>query len=185
MLLRSRKIPGPRSFGGQHFARLILSGPTLFSCPPIHSPVPRILGSHIVSPATFTFLLSYSLSLQHNHLHVSARFTASVEKSMFRYALRRGLTQRWRDVRRAPLAFQWLPGPRRSSSPQPWRIQAHTRSAHADARCLSAVSHRNLGDDTIYALSSGAGRAGIAVIRISGPGCLDVCNCPLKSGSLG
>jgi hypothetical protein len=32
----------------------------------------------------------------------------------------------------------------------------------------------SLGNETIYALSSGAGRAGIAVIRISGPGCLDV-----------
>ncbi|KAK3378052.1 hypothetical protein B0H63DRAFT_234686 [Podospora didyma] len=38
------------------------------------------------------------------------------------------------------------------------------------------------GGETIYALSSGAGRAGIAVIRISGPGCLDVYNglCPTK-----
>ncbi|EAA32069.2 mitochondrial GTPase [Neurospora crassa OR74A] len=39
-----------------------------------------------------------------------------------------------------------------------------------------------LTNDTIYALSSGSGRAGIAVIRISGPGCLDVYNslCPTK-----
>lgn len=34
------------------------------------------------------------------------------------------------------------------------------------------------GDATIYALSSGHGRAGIAVIRISGPRCLDVSKSP-------
>jgi tRNA modification GTPase len=32
----------------------------------------------------------------------------------------------------------------------------------------------SFGNDTIYALSSAQGRAGIAVIRISGPGCADV-----------
>ncbi|KAK3327792.1 hypothetical protein B0T19DRAFT_422800 [Cercophora scortea] len=40
----------------------------------------------------------------------------------------------------------------------------------------------HLRDGTIYALSSGSGRAGIAVIRISGPDCLDVYRalCPSK-----
>ena len=33
-------------------------------------------------------------------------------------------------------------------------------------------------DDTIYALSSGPGRAGIAVIRVSGPACVDVSQAP-------
>jgi hypothetical protein len=32
----------------------------------------------------------------------------------------------------------------------------------------------SLFDDTIYALSTAPGRGGIAIIRISGPGCLDV-----------
>ncbi|KAF5001536.1 hypothetical protein FDECE_10915, partial [Fusarium decemcellulare] len=38
------------------------------------------------------------------------------------------------------------------------------------------------GDDTIYALSTAQGRAGIAVIRISGPSCLDIYKslCPSK-----
>jgi hypothetical protein len=31
-----------------------------------------------------------------------------------------------------------------------------------------------LGDDTIYALSTAPGRAGIAIVRISGPACVDV-----------
>lgn len=32
------------------------------------------------------------------------------------------------------------------------------------------------GDSTIYALSTAPGRAAIAVLRISGPGCVSVCN---------
>ncbi len=36
------------------------------------------------------------------------------------------------------------------------------------------ISARAFQDDTVYALSSGQGKAGIAVIRISGPACLDV-----------
>jgi hypothetical protein len=30
-------------------------------------------------------------------------------------------------------------------------------------------------EDTIYALSTASGRAAIAIIRVSGPACLDVC----------
>jgi tRNA modification GTPase len=45
----------------------------------------------------------------------------------------------------------------------------------------SATSFPATGD-TIYALSTGAGRAGIAVIRISGPSSLDVSNSPKPNG---
>ena len=38
----------------------------------------------------------------------------------------------------------------------------------------------SLHDETIYALSTGSGRAGIAIIRVSGPACLDVCSKSLK-----
>ncbi|KAK0651876.1 GTP-binding protein TrmE N-terminus-domain-containing protein [Cercophora newfieldiana] len=45
-----------------------------------------------------------------------------------------------------------------------------------------AATRLPLEDDTVYALSSGSGRCGIAVIRISGSGCLDVYAglCPTK-----
>lgn len=42
-------------------------------------------------------------------------------------------------------------------------------------RGIAGLSFDN---DTIYALSSAQGRAGIAVIRISGPGCADVGHSP-------
>jgi hypothetical protein len=45
----------------------------------------------------------------------------------------------------------------------PWATQARNLATAATFQ-----------DDTIYALSSGTGRAGIAVIRISGPACVDV-----------
>ncbi|KAL1837743.1 hypothetical protein VTJ49DRAFT_3435 [Mycothermus thermophilus] len=99
---------------------------------------------------------------------------------MFRYALRRGLSQRWRDITRAPVACERLLGRSKLSGPQ--RIQFQTPSD--GTRRLSTVSHGSLlSNDTIYALSSGSGRAGIAVIRISGPGCLDVYKglCPGKA----
>lgn len=43
-----------------------------------------------------------------------------------------------------------------TQSPKPWTTQPS-------------------GDDTIYALSTAPGRAGIAIVRISGPSCLEVC----------
>ncbi|KAH6686183.1 tRNA modification GTPase trmE [Plectosphaerella plurivora] len=49
---------------------------------------------------------------------------------------------------------------------------------------MGACQHRaTTADDTIYALSTAQGRAGIAVIRISGPRCLDVYRglCPAKA----
>jgi hypothetical protein len=37
-----------------------------------------------------------------------------------------------------------------------------------------ALEHAAFGNDTIYAVSTAPGRAGIAIVRISGPSCLDV-----------
>ncbi|KAH7246086.1 hypothetical protein BKA59DRAFT_186621 [Fusarium tricinctum] len=50
------------------------------------------------------------------------------------------------------------------------------------AQSPEAVSRLPTADDTIYALSTAQGRAGIAVIRISGPSCLEIHKalCPLK-----
>ncbi|KAM5383549.1 hypothetical protein ACJZ2D_001998 [Fusarium nematophilum] len=61
--------------------------------------------------------------------------------------------------------------PSRALSQESWHAQSSGNSSH-----LPAV------DDTIYALSTAQGRAGIAVIRISGPSCLDVYKalCPSK-----
>jgi hypothetical protein len=88
-------------------------------------------------------------------------------KSMFRYALRRVLTQRQRGFKSAPALFQ----------SQPWHYPH--RRIHDSRSGLPRIDDGAslLSNDTIYALSSGSGRAGIAVIRISGPGCLDVCCC--------
>jgi hypothetical protein len=44
----------------------------------------------------------------------------------------------------------------------------------AHTRLHTGISSLSIDSDTIYALSSAQGRAGIAVIRISGPGCKDV-----------
>lgn len=58
---------------------------------------------------------------------------------------------------------------------------ALSRRRHVSCQLQAAIyGRRNLTSlsshtDTIYALSSAHGRAGIAVIRISGPACGDVC----------
>lgn len=56
------------------------------------------------------------------------------------------------------------------------------RARHYSSKDIAAgaASFPSTGD-TIYALSSGAGRAGIAVIRISGPSCLSVSDIPDRS----
>ncbi|KAM7218228.1 GTP-binding protein TrmE N-terminus domain containing protein [Rhypophila decipiens] len=68
----------------------------------------------------------------------------------------------------------------------------HARSSdvknklHTHVSCSYFHTSSSLGpssdNDTIYALSSAAGKAGIAVIRVSGPGCTDVYRglCPTK-----
>jgi hypothetical protein len=50
------------------------------------------------------------------------------------------------------------------------------RWARLEKRTLTAAANRDsfIHNDTIYALSTATGKAGIAVIRISGPGCADV-----------
>ncbi|KAH6955213.1 GTP-binding protein TrmE N-terminus-domain-containing protein [Fusarium avenaceum] len=60
-----------------------------------------------------------------------------------------------------------------------WRVISH-QSWHAQSS--EAVSRLPAVDDTIYALSTAQGRAGIAVIRISGPSCLEIYKalCPSK-----
>lgn len=56
------------------------------------------------------------------------------------------------------------------------------RNIHHQARHLKTSQTLKFQDDTIYALSSAQGRAGIAVIRISGPDCLEIYRrlCPDK-----
>ena len=49
-----------------------------------------------------------------------------------------------------------------------WRLQ------HWPRRALSTSVQQQAQSDTIYALSTAPGRAAIAVIRISGPACLEV-----------
>jgi hypothetical protein len=50
------------------------------------------------------------------------------------------------------------------------RISENSSPRHAAGHDRSAATC----NDTIYALSTGSGRAGIAIVRISGPSCLDV-----------
>ncbi|KXH43343.1 GTP-binding protein TrmE [Colletotrichum nymphaeae SA-01] len=51
------------------------------------------------------------------------------------------------------------------------------------SRFITSTSEVIFKEDTIYALSTAQGRAGIAVIRVSGPGCIDVYKglCPNKA----
>ncbi|KAK4670294.1 mitochondrial splicing system protein [Podospora pseudopauciseta] len=92
---------------------------------------------------------------------------------MFRYVLKRALRAR-------PWALPVAPA---LQQPQPW-LSCHKPSmrqfGYATPRTDDMLFNEN--DDTIYALSSGAGKAGIAVIRISGPGSLSVYKalCPTK-----
>ncbi|KAK0636206.1 hypothetical protein B0T17DRAFT_503682 [Bombardia bombarda] len=86
-------------------------------------------------------------------------FSSSLSRIRIRPCLGR---QSFHDVGRRVSAFDAVSGFKPSST-----------------HSLPNLSHEN---ETIYALSSGSGKAGIAVIRISGPGCLDVYNglCPSK-----
>ncbi|RDL35261.1 Uncharacterized protein BP5553_07192 [Venustampulla echinocandica] len=55
------------------------------------------------------------------------------------------------------------------------------RKIHSTQSPRPSSTHTN-GNDTIYALSTAPGRAGIAIVRISGPGCLEIYSalCPGK-----
>ncbi|KAH8775336.1 GTP-binding protein TrmE N-terminus-domain-containing protein [Diaporthe sp. PMI_573] len=65
------------------------------------------------------------------------------------------------------------------SVPQRYRVKDTQREFSKGGIDVIAGSSK---DDTIYALSSAQGRAGIAVIRVSGPACLDIYRklCPRK-----
>ncbi|KAK4204317.1 hypothetical protein QBC40DRAFT_105330 [Triangularia verruculosa] len=94
--------------------------------------------------------------------------------SMFRNVLRSAPNLRPRAIPSAPILRQprrWPSSPQKCSSRQ---------FGHGTLNINNTFVNDT--DDTIYALSSGAGRAGIAVIRVSGPGSLNVYTalCPSK-----
>lgn len=78
----------------------------------------------------------------------------------------------------AVAACRYAPGNLRPRCVEPWNSIVKQR--HQLSRLISTDVPQSgetafpATGDTIYALSTGAGRAGIAVIRISGPSCLDV-----------
>jgi hypothetical protein len=67
-----------------------------------------------------------------------------------------------------PCALRWTPS-----------LACQSRLVSTSKTCLQhSQSHaptRDVRDDTIYAVSTAPGRAGIAIVRISGPSCMDVC----------
>ncbi|TEA22822.1 tRNA modification GTPase MSS1 [Colletotrichum sidae] len=80
------------------------------------------------------------------------------------------------------------------TGPAPWGPSLrpiHLRPIHRHTRITTRPHSRRITtqpepvfhDDTIYALSTAQGRAGIAVVRISGPGCKDVYHglCPSRA----
>jgi hypothetical protein len=64
------------------------------------------------------------------------------------------------------------------STPQCTAFKSYTSNARTPVRSfhreISQRCYVHPEDDTIYALSTGSGKAGIAIVRISGPSCLDV-----------
>ncbi|KAM7197020.1 GTP-binding protein TrmE N-terminus domain containing protein [Naviculisporaceae sp. PSN 640] len=102
---------------------------------------------------------------------------------MFRHALRRLVRNPSRFSRVQHLTrqiqpcFQFPLAHSRQSDVR--RILGHDGSSHFHTSSQRSISSDS---DTIYALSSAAGKAGIAVIRVSGPECVDVYNglCPTK-----
>ncbi|KAK4168044.1 GTP-binding protein TrmE N-terminus-domain-containing protein [Cladorrhinum sp. PSN259] len=82
---------------------------------------------------------------------------------MFRYALKRTPLKRLLELHCAPV---------RSRSQK--YLSVSYKSFHELGHRLPRINNSSVGNDTIYALSSGAAKAGIAVIRISGSGCLEV-----------
>ncbi|KAK3326306.1 GTP-binding protein TrmE N-terminus-domain-containing protein [Apodospora peruviana] len=99
---------------------------------------------------------------------------------MFRYTLRRAAFNHIR-VFRTPNFCQLQPCPALIHGN--YLKGRSSRSFHEfGAVSGSETDTREAANDTIYALSSAPGKAGIAVIRVSGSGCLDVYNglCPSK-----
>ncbi|KAL7795410.1 GTP-binding protein TrmE N-terminus domain-containing protein [Trichoderma ceciliae] len=79
-----------------------------------------------------------------------------------------------------PVAILKLPPSKSCSCNRQVRFFSAKGAGVNDPKQLSSVFGAN---DTIYALSTAQGRAGIAVIRISGPSCLDIYRalCPSKA----
>ncbi|KAM7184828.1 GTP-binding protein TrmE N-terminus domain containing protein [Rhypophila sp. PSN 637] len=103
---------------------------------------------------------------------------------MFRYALGRAAIPPFRILRVSCLVRQNRPC-LTPSVPYPWSSDVHNRPGiHASSSYFHTSSSLGTSsdNDTIYALSSAAGKAGIAVIRVSGPGCTHVYQglCPSK-----
>ncbi|KAK4189628.1 hypothetical protein QBC35DRAFT_133011 [Podospora australis] len=91
---------------------------------------------------------------------------------MFRHALKRASPQRPWALKDTHPSFKL----------SEWPAVVHRTIHSSGRRQLPSINIRYLSNETIYALSSGSGKAGIAVIRVSGPGSLDVYRglCPTK-----
>ncbi|PHH78140.1 hypothetical protein CDD82_3192 [Ophiocordyceps australis] len=74
------------------------------------------------------------------------------------------------------------PVPATTTTTTPAAARARSHYSWPSSSGPAASARRPASDDTIYALSTAHGRAGIAVVRISGPSCLDVYRalCPLQ-----
>ncbi|KAK1829639.1 GTP-binding protein TrmE N-terminus-domain-containing protein [Podospora conica] len=104
---------------------------------------------------------------------------------MFRYALRRAVVCRLQQHGSTSFSSHSLrqvssiPKRCRDLGRRPLSSTSHPPSVAVRDGDLSILSR----NDTIYALSSAPGRGGIAVIRVSGPGCVDVYRnlCPTKA----
>ncbi|KXH48757.1 GTP-binding protein TrmE [Colletotrichum simmondsii] len=109
-------------------------------------------------------------------MHALIRSTRSLGRSLPLHT-RRCLSDRgYSSLRVQPLA---LP-----STALGFFYQRNTpKNTATQSRFITSTSEVIFKEDTIYALSTARGRAGIAVIRVSGPGCIDVYKglCPNKA----
>ncbi|KAK3359683.1 hypothetical protein B0T25DRAFT_105551 [Lasiosphaeria hispida] len=101
---------------------------------------------------------------------------------MFRYALRRASPCRLRILETVAAPSQRHAWPASGSFRSLGSKSSVTPTRNLRTQERRPVPGLPSTNETIYALSSGTGRGGIAVIRISGPGCLDIYNglCPTK-----
>lgn len=110
-------------------------------------------------------------------IHLTMRQNASIlARKSARSALLRQLESLSHQYP-ARIGLEFLAPVRRSVSPAK---RAFTSQHVADQVSSSLPKIAAVQDDTIYALSTAPGRAGIAIVRISGPACLDVL-CPTLS----
>ena len=104
-------------------------------------------------------------SMLKNASNTSRDFWTSTSWLFYGSAARRALTFR----RTSTFSRISTPRGRHSGRPQSLYFRSHGR--YVQLGIESAKVHH---DDTIYALSTAPGRAGIAIVRISGPACLEV-----------